>query len=77
MPLMYSSASGKSATTAQRGNKMAAELGDTILGTEKMLSMKQVVVGKGGVGESVLGPTILGTEKVLSMKQVVVGEGKN
>lgn len=54
-----------------------AELKDTIVGAEKVLSMKQVVVGAGGDG-SVLGPTIMGAEKVLSMKQVVVeGEGKN
>lgn len=57
---------------------MVSNLGNTIVGTEKVLSMKQVVVGEGGAKGSVLGPTILGTEKVLSMKQVVVeGEGKN
>lgn len=73
---MSTSDSVKCGTTVQRGNKMA-ELKNTMVATEKVLSMRQVVVGTGGDG-SVLGPTILGTEKVLSMKQVVVeGGGKN
>ena len=53
---------------------MTGEMGPTVVGTEKTLSMKQVEVGK-GKGAATLGPTIVGTEKVLSMKQVETGKG--
>jgi len=44
-------------------------IGSTVVGTEKVLSMRQEEIGR-RTRQSEIGNTIVGTEKVLSMKQI-------